>query len=132
MSSPEYDWTIKKLYNLIKELESCSRNSDYSKANELLESLRRYDQCAYCIKYRSTLENRGYRGCCGDCPCHKIGEYLSGRKRSYNGCYIAGPYKDMVKTAFQFGEDPCKEFLDNVILEIHRTIEMMKKFEKEL
>jgi hypothetical protein len=131
-NKPEYDATIVKLNSLIKELNSCHRRYDLNEANKLLESLRLYSECFYCKTFRKTLENRGWKGCCGDCPCHKVGEYLSGRKRSYNGCYIVGPYKDMVKTAYQFGEDPSLELLNCVILEIHKVLLYMEEFKEML
>lgn len=130
--SKEFDDTIVKLKTLIKSLESSLLTGNYKEADILLGSLRNYDKCFYCVKYRATLEEKGWSGCCGSCPCHKLGEEILGRRISYNGCYKVGPYKDMVKTAFQFKESPCREMLEAAILEIYRVVTFMQNHKEKL
>ena len=124
MPSPQYDKTIVKLRQLIIDLE---KSISLNEADEKLEILRRYDKCHYCVKYRKTLDEKGWAGCCDGCPCHKLGEYILGRRRSYNGCYVIEPYKAMVKAAFVFHDDKCREYLNVVILDIYRVIAYMNK-----
>lgn len=132
MTSPEYDWTLNKLNNIIVGLESCIRANSLDDADTYLSTLRQYDKCAYCRRYRASLEERGWQGCCGACPLHKLGEKIIGRNRPYNGCYVIGAYRDMVKAAYQYMEQPSLDMLRVCVDEIKRVLVEMDYYKGEL
>jgi len=132
MTSIEYDKTIEKLNGIIEILNKAIIFSDFESADGEVAKLRSYKECFYCLKYRKSLEDRGWEGCCEGCPCHKLGENTIGRKRAYNGCYSMGSYRDMVKSAFKYNENKSPITAQFLVDSIQRTIECMQNHKEEM
>jgi hypothetical protein len=117
-----FEETKKKWDDLLLKLKESLRKEDYRGADNLIESLRDYKHCGYCTVFRETVEWRGYRGVCGDCPLHQHGERLYGQPVSYNGCYKIGDYRNLVRSAVWYVTDPSKKALEDVIEKLEIAI----------
>jgi hypothetical protein len=67
--------------------------------NANIDQLHEYSKCHYCIAYRKSL-TASPKGVCDNCPAHKLGESLMGRKLPYNGCYKIPAYRTCMKESF--------------------------------
>lgn len=124
--NPQFEKTVIKLTLLKKQIQSTILSGDMALAEECISILREYGMCEYCKAYRLSLTEH-FNGVCDDCPCHKLGEKILGRPRSYNGCYVIGSYRDLVKTAYWFREDPTTETVQAVVKCIDRVLETMEE-----
>lgn len=100
-----FDATVLKLNSLAADLRMAAMQNQYSPVLKRVDELRQYSGCFYCVAYRRDLE-KNYPGVCNTCPCHKLGEKTLERSRSYNGCYVRGPYREMVRLAWWFRTNP--------------------------
>lgn len=121
-----YDRTIEKLNGIISAIEEAIRISDPTIAFEQINRLRNYKDCFYCVQYRKSLDDKGFAGCCDGCPCHSLGEMILGRKRLYNGCYVIGPYRDMVRYANLLNDEPNEDNAKLLIEAIRGVIMTME------
>lgn len=129
-SSP-YLKTIVKLSALSYELRQAARNNSFANVMKEVDKLREYSGCFYCVKFRLDLE-KNYAGVCGSCPCHKLGEMSTGRPRAYNGCYIRGPYREMVRMAWWFRQNPDAASAERLAQACEAVIKDMQDNEKVL
>lgn len=123
--------TIEKLTNIIKVLEECLDTNDWEKAETVLETLREYKNCYYCLAYRKSLEV-DKAGVCDDCHCHKLGMRLLGRNRSFNGCYLVAQYREAVRNSHWFYSEQSPETVEACIRSINDLLIFMEKNRKEL
>lgn len=121
-----YSLTIDKLLTIIDDLEECLETQDWEKAEVSLEKLRDYKNCFYCKVYRKSLEVDG-DGFCDKCPCHMLGEKISGRPRGCNGCYVMECYRSMVHNSHWFSGEQSEETLKACIKSIEDTLNFMQK-----
>lgn len=104
MSDP-FDETVLKLTGLAKALRQAARDGRFAAISEDVEKLRQYSGCAFCVKFRASL-TMSYNGVCDACPCHAVGVRAQERPRAYNGCYVRAPYREMVRMAQWFRQNP--------------------------
>lgn len=121
-----------KLTGIHKSLGKCLDIEDYVTADGLMEGLRHYSECHYCQSYRGSFESKGLPGMCGECPLHKVGEELAGHSLHYNGCYRIAPYRNMVRTALWFHENPTRSVLQNVLESLHEAIMELERLRPKL
>ena len=118
--------TLEKFNHMKQAINDALIYDDFETIDKEIASLREYTLCHYCIAYRQSLSQH-FAGCCDTCPLHKKGEEEIGRKRSYNGCYVIGCYKDLVKTAFWYKEDRSRETAEAVINCLNNCLQYMQE-----
>lgn len=126
-----YTQTIIKLNNLKKLLQEVIKSGRYTDAETGIALLRHYKDCYFCQAFRVQMEGHN-RGVCDACPCHQIGEEISGRKLSYNGCYQTTYYRELVRLAWWFVNDKSKESAEALIKAIDGTIDHMHHYQARL
>ena len=131
MPKTPFEATIEKLTNLANDLKEAARYNYFEKVKEKIEALGQYSGCFYCLSYRQDLK-KNYPGVCGQCPCHKLGEFHLGRARSYNGCYVRPDYREMVRLATWFKDNPTTETANSLAGACEKVIEDMYKHEAML
>ena len=115
-----YELTMKKLDQIIKNLDEAIITGKYENAEESVATLREYKDCYYCIAYRKDMASRD-KGVCSNCPIHKIGEQMAGRDLAYNGCYKTTWYREMVRLSWWYKEQPSYQSATELIRVIKLT-----------
>jgi hypothetical protein len=126
-----YHRTLAKLTILAAELREAARQNSYSSVLAKVDGLREYKGCEFCKAYRLSLD-QNYAGVCVACPCHKIGERTAGRPRAYNGCYVRAPYREMVRMAWWFRQNPDAASAERLAQACEEVMRDMQQHEQEL
>lgn len=111
-------------------LDNALALNSFQDAVKVVGTLREYNDCFYCLAYRTQLMDHA-KGCCTICPLHKYGEKVIGREISYNGCYKIPPYREMVKLAWDFCSEPNEIIAKSLINAIQGSIDLLKFNEKD-
>lgn len=126
-----YSLTVQKLMITKQKLIDGFSSKDWTDAKEAMSQFLSFDKCYYCISYRTNLETN-IKGCCDSCPLHKFGNKKSGRVNSYNACYKIPYYREVVRVARLFTEEPNEEIAKLLVANITTCLENLKIHKNEV
>lgn len=126
-----YEMTMKKLDIIISKLQNSIKSGNYAASENDVALLRDYKDCYYCVAYRKDMASKN-EGVCDGCPVHQIGEMMAGRKLGYNGCYRTGRYREMVRLAWFYKEQPSHQTATELIKAINETKKHMEQYRSRL
>lgn len=126
-----FEMTFKKFDIIISKLKVSIQNGNYLSAEQDVALLREYVDCYYCQAYRKDMASKN-NGVCDNCPVHKIGEMMVGRRLFSNGCYRTGKYKEMVRLSWYYKEQPSFQTATELIKAIEATKAHMAQYKSVL
>jgi hypothetical protein len=127
-----FEKSRQKSVEIIRICKQCLLSGDMELADKQVSKYREYKDCHYCVTYRQTVENKGFRGACTVCPLHLYGEYLHRQVIPYNGCYKIGEYRNIVKAAYWFQTDKSTQALYHFIQCLEKGVEHLNKVRDRL
>lgn len=125
-----YDKSIERLGDLANRIEEAVKFGN--RPDEIIKELSNYTLCYYCQTYRASLTEHG-NGYCDTCPLHQHGKRVACvADRPYNGCYLIGCYREAVKAAIWYSQDPAPEVAMEIVTLVRKVIDYMVRHKEEI